>query len=205
MKLICQLTGVTSENHLWKAFPFTIISSKKKTEQIQPLIITQELGLKFSWYQDKVGSVAHHNPTMKWLFWGNTGSCRKGTTFFWYLYCMERRNSFRRFFLECKHIYCMVQFPYFSKANNKNFKFQSKTKHTMMLHKYLLKILKKEYHFDRKKIINYSYMWCVTLVPVRFCVFKVNNRNIRRPEIWSNLKTRIPEQYQLMLFWFWHC
>ena len=30
-------------------------------------------------------------------------------------------------------------------------------------------------------------MWCVTLVPVRFYVFKVNNRNIRRPKI-SNLK-----------------
>ena len=41
-------------------------------------------------------------------------------------------------------------------------------------------------------------MWCVTLVPVRFYVFKVNNRNIRRLKI-SNLK------YQLILFWCCHC
>ena len=41
-------------------------------------------------------------------------------------------------------------------------------------------------HFDsaKKQII----VTCgVALVPVRFCVFKVNNRNIRRPKI-SNLK-----------------
>ena len=30
-------------------------------------------------------------------------------------------------------------------------------------------------------------MWCFPLVPVRFYLFKVNNRNIRRPKI-SNLK-----------------
>ena len=47
-------------------------------------------------------------------------------------------------------------------------------------------------------------MCCVTLIPVRFYVFKDNKRNIKRPEI-SNLKMRIPEQYQLMLFWCCHC
>ena len=86
---------------------------------------TQEGNCPSSQYQSKVGPVAHHNPTMKWLFWGNIGPYRKGTTIFWYLYCMERRNSFWGFFLQCKHTYFMVQFGYFRKANNKNFKFLS--------------------------------------------------------------------------------
>ena len=78
------------------------------------------------------------------------------------------------------------------------------TKHIqLMLQKNLLKMLIIRFHFDSAKcfLTNYSYMWCATLIPARFCVFKVNNRNIRRrPEICSNLTVRIPDRHQLMLF-----
>ena len=72
MKQICQMTGATLENLLWKGFQFTVISSNK-TEKFQQLIITPLFGVKFGWYQGKVGPVAHHNSTMNWLVWGNIG------------------------------------------------------------------------------------------------------------------------------------
>ena len=35
-----------------------------------------------------------------------------------------------------------------------------------------------QYHFDSTKyfLINYSYMWCVILIPARFYMFKANNK-----------------------------
>ena len=44
-------------------------------------------------------------------------------------------------------------------------------------------------------------MWCVLLVPARFYIFKVNNRNIRKPEICSSLTMRIPER--CCSYWLW--
>ena len=71
-----------------------------------------------------------------------------------------------------------------------------------MLQKHLLKMLMKRYHSDSAKKTNVG----VTLIPARFYVFKLNNRNIRkRRETFSRLTMSILEQYQLKLFWCCHC
>ena len=62
----------------------------------------------------------------------------------------------------------------------------------------------KGYHFDsaNQQIIITCGVWPQSDF---MYIFKVNKRNNRRPEICSNLKMRIPEQYKLMLFWCCHC
>ena len=110
---------------------------------------------------------------------------------------MERRNYFRGFFLLCKHTYFMVQFGYFRKANNKNFKFLSDNQAYYKW--YCIRSIgnvNERMPFWQYKITTYSYMWCVTLVTARFYVFKINNRNIKRPKI-SNLKNA----YQSNINW----
>ena len=65
-----------------------------------------------------------------------------------------------------------------------------------MVQKNLLKILTARYHFDSEKSFLKQYSCrCYVVIPARFYVFKVNNRNFRRRrEICSNLTLRIPEQ-----------
>ena len=135
-----------------------------------------------------------------WLLWGNIGPYRKGTTTVSYLYCMERRNFSQGFFLQCKCTYFMVQFDCFGKAN-KNFKFLSDNQ---TYYKWCYISICWRCWWKDTILMVQNNMWCVTLAPVRFYVLNVNNRNIRRPEI-SNLKMRIPQQYQLMFFWCCHC
>ena len=65
-----------------------------------------------------------------------------------------------------------------------------------MVQKNLLKILTARYHFDSEKsfLKQYSYR-CYVVIPARFYVFKVNNRNFRgRCEICSNSTLRIPQR-----------
>ena len=103
-----------------KRFQFTIISSNKnkKIGSSLPNCLGKSLASI-----SKVGPLAHHNPTIKWLLWGNIGPYRKSTNTVCYLHCCERINSFPGFYLYFRHIFYATPYnSYFCKASNKNFK-----------------------------------------------------------------------------------
>ena len=87
-------------------------------------------------------------------------------------------NSFPGFCPYFRHTYFLVHLLMaISPKGNKNFKSVRQPNIQLMLQKNLLKMLMIRFRVDSAKcfLTNYCYKQCVTFIPARFYVLKVNN------------------------------